>query len=96
MPQRPRCSGTQPENRGNPPTPASHIPSTAALLVSGQQKPLAGLFSPTHSCHPSNTRPLIYLAAMRSQGWPAVKESTPFFLFYNSCWGISFDAFYIF
>lgn len=39
--------GTQPRNRGDPPTPASDIPGSAVLPVSRQQRPLAGFFLPS-------------------------------------------------
>lgn len=82
MPQGPRCSRTQPRNRGDPPSPASHSPSTAALLVSRQRRPSCRVFFlPSTQRHPSNPRPCIYLLAMRSQGWLPGEECTPFCLF---------------
>lgn len=80
-----------PETWGNP-HPASPIPSTAVLQVSTQRRPLAGLFLAFIQFHPSNTRPHTYLVAMTSWDWLLREEYTPFSLFLDSCWVISFDA----
>lgn len=87
----PDTVASSPETRGNP-HPASHIPSTAALQVSRQRRPLAGLFLAFMQFHPSNTCPHAYLVAMHSWDWLPGEECTPFCLFLDSGWVISFDA----
>lgn len=84
---------SSPETWGNPHS-AFHIPSTAALQVSRQQRPLAGqgFFLHSSSSTLQTHVPSTYLVAMHSWDRLPGEECTPFCLFLDSCWVISFDA----